>query len=156
MKRVSFTIFTTSAANSLDLHSPEYLHTMQSTSTTLSYLSSSFHLSHRDSHLILYLHLPSTVSNFPAVSSALPSSPPASGPFVPPHLSIVPVVAFCYNVHVFDLQPTSYGTDKSRTAYTMNLLRGKAEFWDFRVWRRDKRKIIWRGGKQRRTRGKAF
>lgn len=34
----------------------------------------------------------------------------------------------------FDLQPSSYASDKSRIAYTMNLLRGRAAQWGTALW----------------------
>ena len=36
--------------------------------------------------------------------------------------------------HVFDLQPNSYATDKSRIAYVMNLLRSRAAQWGTALW----------------------
>ena len=79
------------------------------------------------------------VSNPPAVDPAQPSSPHTREPFVPPPEHYSGDVGACstfllQSSHVFDLQPNSYATDKSRIAYVMNLLRGRAAQWGTALW----------------------
>ena len=41
---------------------------------------------------------------------------------------------FFASVFIFNLQPTSYTSDKAKIAYTMNLLRGRAAQWGTVLW----------------------
>ena len=82
---------------------------------------------------------PATMSNPSTSSSAQPTSPPAKQPFVsPPEHYYGNIGSYGWFLlqrsHVFDLQPTSYITDKSCIAYTMNLLIERAAQWATALW----------------------
>ena len=85
------------------------------------------------------LTTPAAVSNSPSTSVTPLSSPPGREPFVPPPEQYSGDVGLCGSFllqcsHVFDLQPTSYASDKAKIAYTMNLLRGRAVQWGTALW----------------------
>ena len=90
---------------------------------------------------------PSSSADTPIVSTApAPSpspvsqpSPPHKEPFVPPPepYSGETGTASGFILRcslVFDQQPSRYPTDRSRIAYTINLLRGRAAKWATAVW----------------------
>ena len=86
-----------------------------------------------------YSTTPAAESNSPCMSAAPLSSAPGRELFVPPPEQYSGDVGLCGSFliqcsHVFDLQPTSYTSDKAKIAYTMNLLRGRVAQWGTALW----------------------